>query len=531
MVMLGEDADVESSDQRVAVLDAIARTQQLIAKKRAEDLASAGLVEAVDGSSSAGSSGWSTPRVRVGFIGARSDRGEFFSLWSRKIDAFVSDQGKTALELPSDLSANDRRELHSLAEKFNLSHVSEGSGVDRRLVLRKDALFYKAPQVRPKDEELEKLKAQPQQRPGVSASGAKTVESRFELRRVRHREDEVKYADEDAEKALRRLARATDHYRNAVEVGMSMEEMQAHEQGNTVELVLQRSSAAPSATTTATLATTQQWQSTLSNAQRHEELVADDGSTRIKSYDEQCVKCGTRVPLTYELSAWTCSGFCDACRRETIWRLVETVEPLPKEAIERDDDVGEPPAKHPRVDVEAITKDEDMEEDALSLGDAIDLLTMNDAPRPDIAMVQTFAEALGADVIASSLHKFLFFFLELDSLADGSVSSFTRGSGPATVYIRATGIQQAAVLSVSATDIAVRAVDAVCAARFCDVVAARRVKVAMPSASLCGTSLTTVIRCDQVAITDAELQEAVKPLLSLYGGRHLRVGRRVADVL
>lgn len=74
---------------------------------------------------------------------SEKDRAAMLQSWSAKVEEFVNDATLTRMELPNLLSGGDRRELHELAAKYNLSHSSVGSGTQRRLVLSKDALFYR----------------------------------------------------------------------------------------------------------------------------------------------------------------------------------------------------------------------------------------------------------------------------------------------------------------------------------------------------------------------------------------------------
>ena len=71
------------------------------------------------------------------------DRPRFVHFWSKHIAQFVEDDTQTSYVCPSNLSGYDRKELHRLAQLYNLGHHSEGSGMDRHLVLKKDMLFYR----------------------------------------------------------------------------------------------------------------------------------------------------------------------------------------------------------------------------------------------------------------------------------------------------------------------------------------------------------------------------------------------------
>ena len=274
----------------------------------------------------------------LAYVSAKERRSDFFTVWGRKIELFISDPSRMTLPLPAELSPNDRRELHQLADKFNLSHHSEGVGRDRHLVLRKDELHFKAPTMAPSAAALEALKeGQHRSAAAVGAlidpsamRGAGGGEDRFQKTskyqlRKRTSPTRVEYDDDLADKAVRRLQRATDQYRDAADVGISTEELRV---GVTnVEAILADSAssqqqqhggggvqwsrylegraeiAAPAATSAATPHAT---------------------SAAKKTYSEQCLSCATKVPVDFELEKWDCQGYCAKCQRDTVWRLLDT---------------------------------------------------------------------------------------------------------------------------------------------------------------------------------------------------------------
>jgi hypothetical protein len=264
------------------------------------------------------------PVKSLGYVSAKERRSDFFTVWGRKIEVFVSDPSKMTLGLPAELTANDRRELHQLAEKYNLSHHSEGVGHDRHLVLRKDELHFKAPTMAPSAAAIEALKNQKKSvapaAPGPSGMQRNEFEkqSKFHLRR-RSSPTRVEYEDELAAKAVRRLQRATDQYRDAADMGISTDELRTGLVS--VDALLADSSSD---------ATHQvQWARCLE--QPAVGTIAPNpasAATPRKTYSEQCLQCATRVPVDFDLDKWDCQGFCAKCRKDTVWRLLDTTPTL-----------------------------------------------------------------------------------------------------------------------------------------------------------------------------------------------------------
>ena len=75
-------------------------------------------------------------------LSVADDRSRFFEAWTKVIHEFVNNANEETFECPTDLSGFDRKELHRLAQKYNLGHHSVGFHPDRRLILTKDKLFY-----------------------------------------------------------------------------------------------------------------------------------------------------------------------------------------------------------------------------------------------------------------------------------------------------------------------------------------------------------------------------------------------------
>lgn len=529
---------MEDSDQHNTVMDAIFETQQRIARKRQEDLEAA---------AAAGSAMVATD-LRVGRMSppdghtqrdqphaqldARNHRSDFFTMWSKKIEAFITDASKTALDLPPELSANDRRELHTLADKFNLSHMSEGSGRERHLVLRKDVLHYKAPQLRPSSAAMEALKAAPMPpKPQQQNNGQRTVESRYELRRVRNRNDEPKYSSDTAERAMRRLDKATDHYRNAVEVGMTMEEFQHEASGESVDARLaaspleqqQHSTTAGALSSRPAHSSGPSWSDALQ--QRVEPLATTAVNRSTKTYKEQCLSCGSQSPLDYDVSEWGCCGFCDVCAQDRIFRLVEVTNapnPDPPMEIDRCDDDGsdEPPAKQQRTEKEEIDIDSDggemVEGAVVSAQEAKNILLMNDCPDKDVAFLSKFADAHERIGDLGNALLFAMDFRDVVTCDDPVLAPFTKRPGPDDLFLFVRGLPPSA----NATTMLIAALHALGISEG-DVM---RFTVVVPSTSLVGTALRLLVRIH--GVPDASSPEsALQAIAAKYGTSNFRIGR------
>ena len=77
-------------------------------------------------------------------LSVADDRAKFFQAWAQVINEFIKNPEEDKFECPVDLSGFDRKELHRLAQKYNLGHHSTGQYPDRRLVLTKDKFFYQS---------------------------------------------------------------------------------------------------------------------------------------------------------------------------------------------------------------------------------------------------------------------------------------------------------------------------------------------------------------------------------------------------
>ncbi|KAG8348634.1 R3H domain [Trypanosoma vivax] len=404
-----------STGSREEMMDALLKARQAMASRvRAaaevpgqETATSAGALQLHDVAKSLG-------RPASQMSEARENRGHFFDTWSQKIKMFIADPTKTVLELPSDLCANDRRELHGLAEAYNLSHHSHGTGASRRLVLKKDSLHYRMPDAAPVD--VESLK---------KSSGEK--QSKFHLRRVRQDPGAAAgslgaFGDEATAEKVSRLVRATDEYRRAVEVGYSQEELLAIEDGCTVERLLcsgpnewhapqesgqdvvSPANSAPGAPRLCPPAT--------------QKAQTSAAGKRAASYDEVCLRCGSRARVNYDVQKWECNGYCAKCAMQTIWKLVEvsgdstTTAGAGHKRDRSDADVG-PPIKEPEP--EEIDKDND-EDDALTVDDVVDMASMNDFCAADVNWIRRFAEHHQSRGKSDGVSAHLVFCIEFEDL-------------------------------------------------------------------------------------------------------------------
>lgn len=344
-------------------------------------------------------------------LNAKDNETEFVKYYYRVIRSFIEDKSKYKLELP-DLSGFDRRVVHALAEKCNLSHSSVGEGEQRVLQLKKDVLFFHNPDV-VRSVDLDDVLAK--------ACGK---ESKFHLRYAR-RVDPAQlpagaigsYADEDALRKIERLRRATDEYRHATEMGYTQEELMAQENGTdpTALLLSSEVDTLPQPTPTpmpmlSESALTKPVTAAEGRAvdppaegrrgEREREREACAAVTRC--YDEVCRGCGARATVDYAISRWVCSKYCAVCMRRTIWNLcevstpeeerVETVAMRKQEKLEQAQaearaDTDETPPHDTRA-VEEIDHEED---DPITVEDVVEMAAMNDFAASDVNWLRRFA--------------------------------------------------------------------------------------------------------------------------------------------
>ncbi|EAN80129.1 R3H domain containing protein, putative [Trypanosoma equiperdum] len=351
---------------------------------------------------------------------AKDNRAHFFETWCKKIEVFVADPTKTTLELPPELCANDRRELHNLAEKYNLSHHSRGTGATRHLVLKKDALHYRMPDAAPAN--IEAIKRDPG-----------TKESKFHLRRVKQNPEAPAgsmgaFGDETTAAMVHRLVRATDEYRRAVNVGYTQDELLAFETGESVEGILR--SGGERDAQPATNADVEDPTGLCASPPRARitggadyEARAKDSSAGEKSkavYDEMCLRCQTRSRVDYDIQKWDCNGYCAKCTAQTIWKLVEVENSTgmrsaqrkhTREEFEKADEALPQEVQQP----EEIDKDND-EDDTITVEDVVDMASMNDFSAADVNWIRRFAVHHSSKEVCCSLSTHIVFCIEFNDL-------------------------------------------------------------------------------------------------------------------
>ncbi|KEG12448.1 hypothetical protein DQ04_01711110 [Trypanosoma grayi] len=407
---------------REEMLEALQKAKQAMARR----VHAAAPAEAPEGTGALQvrqDSATSRPRPPPAASEAKDNRSHFFDTWCRKIEMFVADPTKTVLELPKELAPNDRRELHSLAEKYNLSHQSRGTGAVRQLVLKKDSLHYRMPDARP--ENIEALK-----------QNAGEKQSKFHLRRMRRDPDAAigsigAFGDEATANMVRRLDRATDEYRRAVEVGYTHEELLSLEAGETVEEILRRTDATGPAGVADHEATVN---SSNNNNNSSDTLpvsinTAGEAAHHIGTgkkgpvaYDEVCLRCGSRARVDYDVQKWECNGYCAQCTMQTIWKLVEVhdaaeelVIPTATADRKRGRQEMEMNAPSPVQEPEEIDKDNG-EDDTITVEDVVDMASMNDFSAADINWIRRFARHHQPLESKNILSDHIVFCIEFDDL-------------------------------------------------------------------------------------------------------------------
>jgi predicted RNA-binding Zn-ribbon protein involved in translation (DUF1610 family) len=376
------------TDQRSAMLAALQRTKTKLAESRAEAIAAQTPVI------SAASSMPSTPAARSAStpdfltfadpLAARQHRDQpqslqqrshFIDTWAAKIEAFVYDNTRTTMELPADLTGFDRKTLHQLASQYNLSHHSSAaSGGMRRLVLRKDNLFFARNLTKPSDDAFLQLKSNPHGR------------------RDRNTEEEPvsekeQYADRAAYKAFKKLHKATNQYARAVETGLTAEDAVALDalEGKRQGLPIDDDPAVNRADASSA------WEAALQTSANAADTVINAASGA--QLYEVCTGCGTRVRLDYDPAKWDCNGACDTCGTQTIWRLETDAASLRNDSGDADNGLSSAHmrgGKRPR-DAE---DDKAVREDAashLSVTELVELARMHDLADVDVNWVEAFA--------------------------------------------------------------------------------------------------------------------------------------------
>jgi hypothetical protein len=328
--------------------------------------------------------GTADPQVKVSslrtYITAKENRSDFFNTWSRRIEAFIADSKATKLEFPAELTSNDRRELHSLAEKYNLEHHSEGFGGERRLFLTKDKLHFAAPEMRP---DLDAMKA------------------------ARKKRAEVVYADADAEKRYRKFNAATNAEARAVETGYTFEEIM-----NRGRLQEEGQNASTAGRSNAT-GVSGDWQRVL---QQQQSSAGSTAAGAQKKFVETCTQCGTSNPFNHDASKWDCNGFCPICKKDTIWVLeVQVGSSGATQRVgqkrNRDEEANDGNAavgKKARDDTAAT------EVPPLSKEDAVELAKLNEMVDANIDWISRYCDCFPS---AAEIGKHLWFVLDFSESA------------------------------------------------------------------------------------------------------------------
>lgn len=287
------------SDSRSAMLDAIRAARLKMVEGRAEALgrhpsstiptAPAPRADRPERSTSAAATG-SGDQLHV-----KENRNYFMTFWAQRIESFVHDASRQSLELPDDLTGFDRKELHQLAARFNLRHMSAGTGTARRLVLAKDALFHSAASVvQPTVTELAELVQMP-------SSRKQRREEREEL------DERDLYADRSAIKHYQKFKAATNPTARAVDSSLSPEEA----------LAVANFGPRPAQTngSGSDRAANSAWDAVLS-AKGPTAAAQATGPL-----EEVCTRCGNSNPVDFAVDDWDCSGHCSKCARVTTWTL------------------------------------------------------------------------------------------------------------------------------------------------------------------------------------------------------------------
>ncbi|CCW68584.1 unnamed protein product [Phytomonas sp. Hart1] len=384
----------------------------------------------------------------------------------RVFHLFAEDSSRLELELTADLSAQDRKALHSLAEACNLAHHSNENPTthQRSLTIQKDVLFFK-------------------NRNGFRgvdlAALARRIgskDSKFDLRRVRAGDPGRRevgaiggYDDETALTKIMRFKHFTDEYRHAVEMGYSQEDALAMRAGDgegaRLEELLRRP--APAADEAELLPptagrpllvgspnhlekegppdlTASRWASEGANSPSARECpipsTTHAGASE-KRFVEHCRGCGSQGEVDYPIEGWSCQKYCSCCARHTIWCLTEQADcprrgefTSPKrrrpDDLERGEvlsDDGFKVKKQPRVVKESIERESDEseeeenhveeidleEEDPITVEDVVDMACTNDFAAADTNWLRHFAS-----VNASHLAECVFFCIKYEDMLD-----------------------------------------------------------------------------------------------------------------
>lgn len=353
------------------------------------------------------------PGPAPGALSARDNPREFVAHYTSLLQQFCADATKLTLSLPN-IPSYERHVLHALVERCNLSHRSTGEGSARVLHIAKDALFFQNPEAAQAvdvDELVGKITGK---------------RSKFDVQRRAPRGDPAaltpgdigSYDDEETERRLARLRAATDEYRHATQMGYALEEAGADGSGSgSVEERLARTEGEgvgegkggrPVPALTAGPARGAHTSDTHLGAKRPRE--AEEAETVTSA--ETCTRCHTRRPLE-DPSRWQCMRHCEVCGKTTVWRMEERKRPRP----------AEPTATEAAAAAEAIDRTlHTEEEEALTLEDIAETLSLNDYSEAD----QNWVRSLAAGLAVPPGQRIAFF---MDFADAGEASLFRSGAG------------------------------------------------------------------------------------------------------
>ncbi|CAD2218752.1 hypothetical protein AGDE_12934 [Angomonas deanei] len=321
-------------------------------------------------------------------LNAKDNLKEFLSYYYKLFQQFITDRTKFELELPN-LTANDRRVLHFLANSCNLGHESKGQGEKRAFFLKKDTIFY-GKQDMYLNADLEDI-----------AKNVVSKTSKYEIRFV-HQADPTEaqrgaigsYDDEVALDGMLRMQRAADEYRNAVRMGTTTEELVESEQpGKRLEDILKGDTNSPFERETpravAMKLSAAKTNTAVENTTDSVVTVPTTSGTTV--HYELCRSCGSKSLLTGDVSQWSCSKHCSVCGRETIWALEEVRAAASKRAR-----AAEEEEEGTAQDEEALEIDRE-EEEPYELDDMLEMMALNDYCTEDIDALRHLGDCFPAE--------------------------------------------------------------------------------------------------------------------------------------
>lgn len=404
----------DAAKQRLAMLNAVQRAKAKLTESREETVRTVSSTSTPAGGAVALTEFpeyMAAPAPRGQMVrqsAAKDDRAHFVTTWAGKVEAFVNDSTKTTFELPADLTGFDRKTLHQLATKYNLSHHSVGQGRERHLVLKKDELFYRA-DMRPTDASLDGLKERPLTHRERQAKREEEAAQESE---------KAQYADKAAFKAFRKFAKATNPNARAVESAANLDGLA---QGGVASE--QPAEPAPSFDAPAS-----HWDGVLHAAAAG---PSDTAQVQQQKLFEACSVCGTKSELDYDVSRWECTGPCEQCGKQTIWVLQteagDTVEHASKPKRGRDDaELPEPAAQGaPRAEGDDTAAPQATEK--LTADELVELAKMHEMSDADVKWIGSFAASREKQGCAEDRVLFCPDFVDLAPLLPSKASLAAKG--------------------------------------------------------------------------------------------------------